>query len=238
MNVTASTSNRRRATLAAMPLGRVETRVLWATALAITIVVVHPHGAEHTGVEAALTTPDDLSDTARQALMREADAIWRDAGVRLTWVDPHAARTASQPALRVIVGRSQDRHADAGVVGELLRFDNGDATAIASIDRAAAIVRAAGGGAAYGLPDAIVQHRLGTVLGRAVAHEIGHYLLGSAAHASHGLMRARFQPGEFTDLRGGAFELDAASRRRLQQRPEPSVTTIARADREPRRSTP
>jgi hypothetical protein len=238
MNVTVSTSNRRRATLAVMRLGRAETRVLWASAAVIAIAVAHPRGAEPTGVEVVLTTPHDLSDTARQALTREADTIWRDAGVRLTWVDPRAARTASQPVLRVIVGRSQDRHADATVVGELLRFDNGDATAVASIDRAAAIVRAAGGGAAHGLPDAVVQHRLGTVLGRAVAHEIGHYLLNSAAHASHGLMRARFQPGEFTDLRRGAFELDAASRRRLQPRLEPPVTTIARADREPRASRP
>jgi hypothetical protein len=62
-----------------------------------------------------------------------------------------------------------------------------------------------------------------------VAHEVGHYLLNSGAHAGHGLMRAAFQPREFTDLRVGTFALDEQSRRRVLARLAPSVTTIARA---------
>jgi hypothetical protein len=50
---------------------------------------------------------------------------------------------------------------------------------------------------------------LGTVLGRAMAHELGHYFLDTATHASRGLMRARFEPGEFSDIRSTAFALDA-----------------------------
>jgi hypothetical protein len=33
---------------------------------------------------------------------------------------------------------------------------------------------------------------LGTLLGRVMAHEIGHLLLGTTAHQPHGLMRARW----------------------------------------------
>ena len=36
----------------------------------------------------------------------------------------------------------------------------------------------------------------GRLLGRAIAHEIGHLLLGTAGHASRGLMRARWLTGE------------------------------------------
>ena len=49
--------------------------------------------------------------------------------------------------------------------------------------------------------------RLGVVLGRAVAHEIGHYLLGPT-HASHGLMRANIDVREFADVTSRAFLLD------------------------------
>jgi hypothetical protein len=45
------------------------------------------------------------------------------------------------------------------------------------------------------------------VLGRAVAHEIGHYLLGPA-HASSGLMRANIDAQEFADVRSRSFLLD------------------------------
>jgi hypothetical protein len=122
--------------------------------------------------------------------------------------------------LRVVIDRraGPPGHGGNWVAGELLRFESGASVAVASIARAEAIVEAAGVGASHGSPDALVQNRLGVVLGRALAHEIGHYLLQSGAHASHGLMRATFQPREFTDLRSGIFGLDDASRRQIRLR--------------------
>lgn len=46
------------------------------------------------------------------------------------------------------------------------------------------------------------------MLGRALAHEIGHYLLGTHTHARNGLMRSTFDALEFTDPRSGTFALD------------------------------
>ncbi len=40
-------------------------------------------------------------------------------------------------------------------------------------------------------PAALRQRLMGRVLGRAIAHELGHFLFGSADHAEIGLMRAR-----------------------------------------------
>jgi hypothetical protein len=54
--------------------------------------------------------------------------------------------------------------------------------------------------------------RLAVVLGRAVSHEIGHYLLDTNTHARRGLMRARIDAREFADLRSGSFRLDDAAR--------------------------
>jgi hypothetical protein len=55
---------------------------------------------------------------------------------------------------------------------------------------------------------------LGTVLGRAIAHEIGHFLLGPA-HSKSGLMRAAFRATEMADPRDGAFDLTRTDVARL-----------------------
>jgi hypothetical protein len=194
------------------------TRVLLAIALAVATTVVGARGAD-VAVRVSMAISTDLPAAARRPLVQEAESIWRDAGVHITWVDESGA-DASPRTLRVVVDRGPvpPGHGGNWVVGELLRFEDGPAVATISISRAEVIVRAAGTGAAFGSPDSIVQHRLGVVLGRALAHEIGHYLRASGAHARHGLMRASFQPREFTDLRSGTFEVDDTSRRLIHQR--------------------
>jgi hypothetical protein len=57
--------------------------------------------------------------------------------------------------------------------------------------------------------------RIGVVLGRAVAHEIGHFLLQTNTHASDGLMRARILASEFADLSRQSFRLDRAAEAHL-----------------------
>ena len=59
------------------------------------------------------------------------------------------------------------------------------------------------------------------LLGRALAHEIGHYLLDTHTHARHGLMRPQFDALEFTDLRDGTFVLDRTASEWLKSRPGP-----------------
>jgi hypothetical protein len=62
------------------------------------------------------------------------------------------------------------------------------------------------------LPTALSNVLLARALGRALAHEIGHYLLGTARHAPYGLMRAQFTPQEIlepqTEARYGLHRLD------------------------------
>lgn len=71
----------------------------------------------------------------------------------------------------------------------------------------------------------------GELLGRAMAHEIGHMLIGRAAHARDGLMRAvwfsselrRDRPSDWLFSRSEAAEL----RRRLAARTRPAATLVA-----------
>jgi hypothetical protein len=59
------------------------------------------------------------------------------------------------------------------------------------------------------------------VLGRAVAHEIGHYLLATATHANRGLMRASIDASEFADP--WRQNLHAGRRRRQLAAPAPDT---------------
>jgi hypothetical protein len=184
-----------------------------AVALA-SVLGLAPVQARDTGlpVGVLLTTAPDLPPAARQALIDEAGAIWRRAGVRLTWTSGHTENAIHR--LRVlVVHRHTAIHDGAWPVGELVptRRASQQSTpasmpvAFVSLEGARQVLATAGAGYE---PERLAQHRLGIVLGRAVAHEIGHFLLGTPSHAASGLMRARIDAVSFADLRAGGFFLD------------------------------
>jgi hypothetical protein len=160
-------------------------------------------------LDVLLTTAPTLSESARTSMMSEAAAIWRQQGVVIDWLPSTTVRSQAENRLRVLV--VQKRLVNNGVepinVGELVRPSNGHAVALVSIDSAQQLVASVRGRAGYELI-AVDQRRLGIVLGRALAHEIGHYLLDTHTHARSGLMRPTFNALEFTDLRDGTFALD------------------------------
>jgi hypothetical protein len=57
----------------------------------------------------------------------------------------------------------------------------------------------------------------GTLLGRVIAHEIGHLLLGTASHSRSGLMRARWTDDELRQDRALDWRLSPADARQLQR---------------------
>lgn len=160
-------------------------------------------------LDVLLTTAPTLSEAARSAMMNEAAAIWRQQGVAIDWLAPASVRSVAANRLRVLV--VQKRLVDKGVepinVGELVRPSNGHPVALVSIESAQRLVASVRGRTGYELI-AVDERRLGVVLGRALAHEIGHYLLDTHTHARSGLMRPSFNALEFTELRDGTFALD------------------------------
>lgn len=165
-----------------------------------------------------LTVSKELPGVSQKALINESQAIWRDANVQLRWLEPDMADDAEKP-LRILVTRRAATATDSNQwpVGELLRFDDSTAIAMASISGALRIVQERPELPLIDLP-AMRQYKLGIVLGRAVAHEIGHYLLQSNAHAPQGLMRASIDAREFADLRTGAFRVDRESQAHIAAR--------------------
>ena len=133
---------------------------------------------------ARLTTAD------RAAAIDGANAILRAAGIRVDWVDcdPTAVRPAPDPcasalgaaglAIRFVRLPPPAGCADRVPLGYSLIDTRARAGALATVyvDRVASLAREAGA-------------RADILLGRAVAHEIGHLLLGSKVHTHVGVMR-------------------------------------------------
>jgi hypothetical protein len=170
-----------------------------------------------TSLRLVLTAAPSLGTSGRAALIREASRIWNQAGVHVEWIAPVAPIPLPRNTLRVLaVSRSASpAGAHVWVLGELLRFEGSKAIARLSLPDAERIItraRVPAGSAA--------DERVGIVLGRAAAHEIGHYLLDTSTHAQSGLMRAAFDEWEFAEPRSGAFDLDEHATAWVRQRIE------------------
>jgi hypothetical protein len=74
-------------------------------------------------------------------------------------------------------------------------------------------------------PRAMREGILGRAVGRVLAHEIGHFVLGTRGHAAHGLMRAEQAADDLVAPTRGGLGLAAADvarlRRRTGKRPAP-----------------
>lgn len=167
-----------------------------------------------------LTVAESLPAQARRFLLSETSRIWEREGVAVRWAVAAGGVTPPDAALRVLVIA---RAAQAGEdtrrwpVAELVTRTEPRAVAIASIGSAQRVVSEA---ARFRLLDPLgdAQTRLGLVLGRAVAHEIGHFLLATGTHAERGLMRATFDASDFVAVGADAFRLDDVASHRIRER--------------------
>jgi hypothetical protein len=160
-----------------------------------------------------LTPTSALPAISRRALVGEAGAIWRQGRIQLRWLN-HDEGPPAGAELRVLItphAVSSTSETGSWSVGELLRFDDSVAIAVASMSGATRIVDVSRR-MSVGEPADMRDYRLGVVLGRAIAHEIGHYVLQTNTHASTGLMRGTIEAHEFADLQTDAFHLDPATR--------------------------
>jgi hypothetical protein len=140
--------------------------------------------------------------------------------VKLRWPAAPGGYEPSDAPLRVLViARAATGRAggERWPVGELLPQEGRRALAIASINGAQRVISEASRQRVFDLP-ALADYRLGLVLGRAVAHEIGHFLLATGTHADRGLMRATVNAREFADVDASTFGLDEHAGQWLRQR--------------------
>jgi hypothetical protein len=188
-------------------------------------------------VAAAATVPPQLVT----AILAETAAIWRQSGVTLVWrraplVPASAPIAESGPylpnVLSVVIG--DDR--GAGLRGKLplgwIQFNERSAPGqeiYLSHANAQALMNDAQGvvGVVAQMPIMQRQMLLGRAIGRAFAHELGHYLLASKLHSTRGMMKAALTAVELFMPDASAFRIDAEQRRSVaaRLRGEPMVAS-------------
>ncbi len=150
----------------------------------------------------------------------EASAIWRPTGVTFQWLREDSTRAIATPPHptrpRVIIDDSRGTPRDTAAPIGWVNFagDEPDGDIHISHRNAEQFILAFGGvaGASRRVSPAERFVLVGRTLGRALAHEIGHYLLRSRHHSTTGLMRGRRTVKEFIDSDRRGFEVDAADR--------------------------
>ena len=200
------------------------TAAVWTTVAAavITVASASPSASSSSvlPLHVLLTVSSNLASMSRDTLIREAERIWRHEHVHIEWTRPgHTVEHPDAPLRVLVISRSDpDTRSHRGwPVAELVAEASPRAIAFAWISGAERVVDEAARVAAADMRTPR-EYRLGLVLGRAVAHEIGHFLLATGTHAERGLMRATVDAREFAGLGGEAFRLDPDASKWLQQR--------------------
>jgi hypothetical protein len=166
-----------------------------------------------------------LSRDSHTEMMRETIQLWNAAGVDVKWWALPAAGSmesteipamdAAHRLVTVIVRPDmpddlQSQLASTRVMASILFINDRPTSLIAAypaeVERLLESLRM--DVRPVGERPAAYRHRLiGRVLGRAIAHELGHYLFGSSNHTSDGLMRATHRLDDLTSPFRRAFRV-------------------------------
>jgi len=175
-------------------------------------------------VVASVTAVANVSPSLVSRVLDEAAAVWRPTGVafafrRVPW--SVAARLDQNPfdasaGLRIVIGDARGAAHDGLLPLGWIQFDHDSPAQEIYLSYRNAIdfmTDSAGvAGAITRMPPVEKEIKLARAMGRALAHELGHYLLASKAHTERGLMRATHTASEFFDFSRRGFDIDVAQR--------------------------
>ena len=159
---------------------------------------------------------EHMSGVAWRSMTQESTEIWAREGIALSWSGPSAG---ADLVLSVVfddraVRKHDSRREDA--FGVTL-FAGRDQRILVSITRAREVV-ARRSGLADSSDAMTLDIAMGVVMGRVVAHEIGHALLLTLSHATHGLMNSRIETADLRPLPAAELALLPPDRHRLTVR--------------------
>jgi hypothetical protein len=171
-------------------------------------------------------------------VLDEAADIWRAAGLAIVWQRENGV-AIKPPVLRVWIGGARGiPNSDSLAMGWIMFDDNGAPARDIYVSHANAqallgLMRDLS--ATDRMPRAEREVLLGRAMGRALAHELGHFLLASKAHTRSGLMRARRTSSEFFARDTTRFTVDVEQRAKVLRRYQPGGL-LAAAGNSPARS--
>ena len=197
-----------------------------AAALALSIAAPSPMPPMIVNVTvAAKVSPELLT-----RITDEADAIWRGTGISFVW--QRGARPTSSPrrttpsfgppTLRLVIGTERGVAHDGQVALGWIVFedDRPEQEIYLSYANAMALLGESSGvvGLVSGMPLLMRETLLARAMGRALAHEIGHYLLASKTHSAQGLMMAVHTAAELFGQARQRFAIAPAEQQRMVAR--------------------
>lgn len=166
------------------------------------------------------------------AAMEEVTSIWSGYGVDVRRVRHADGGRSGAFRLAVVIAERPGRDASAGALGSIRFVDNAPEpvivmyrSAVATLVSSAALMDRG----LQGWPADVQELMVGRAFGRALAHEIGHFLLRSKGHAPAGLMRARHEVADLIGPRRTAFLLSGRQVDRLVTARPAGASEIARA---------
>jgi hypothetical protein len=153
----------------------------------------------------------------KTAILSEVDNVWRPLGVGVTVRDESATR-CDRP---ILVKHDREARPEDGGGGETaiawVPFIAGRARPLVFVrlDRARMLIDAFSPGSVGIRPPGLSDQFLAKLLGRSLAHELGHILLNSRGHERSGLMRARYHAHDMLRDIPSDYALNPAQRERL-----------------------
>lgn len=184
-----------------------------ALIISVSSVVAAAHTPEQTPsviVCLELSPKLGLEPAVAKRLMLEVHTIWKVLGAEI-----RAVASFDESCARIVVVKAESEalpedmsHEDA--IG-WVPFAAGHARQLLflRVTRARLMVD----GVITGVnPEGLTNLMLAKLLGRTVAHELGHVLLNSSSHADSGLMRARYRANDVLRVQASAYTLNAAER--------------------------
>jgi hypothetical protein len=161
-----------------------------------------------------------VSPAVRANAIKEAARIWKRYDVSLVTEDQSQCPSPGSAALNVTIDLGHDPAAGDTGLGAI-QFASDGTPASDIVLHYDAVKRIATSAPFMGLhpalwPAGLREEIVARALGRALAHEIGHYLLRSPHHTSSGLMQARHKGSTLGDPNDRGFELTQMDRQRLR----------------------
>jgi hypothetical protein len=174
-------------------------------------------------IEVRLEAPLHWGALEWRLFTREVEQVWTPYGLTICWASGDRGCEGFQVRLRVrITGTvSSGSSPTTPAVGRIGFYADRPGTEISlSLEGGRFLVTHAtlGGRRLSEWPAGIAERLLPVVMARALAHEIGHFLLASRAHSRSGLMTAQFRPDVVTFGGPSDFRLspEAVARLRLE----------------------
>jgi hypothetical protein len=162
---------------------------------------------------------DPMSRELKAAAMAEATAIWATYNIQIREVsDEDASRGDGAVKLAVAVAERPARNVSPDALGSIYFVDGVPTAAIILYPNTIASLVPPSmmlGPGVHERSPFDYNRMVGRVAGRALAHEIGHYLLRMRGHSAEGLMRANPMMNEMIELNRRGFALADHDLRRL-----------------------